>query len=122
MESPECRALRRGSSLLKNGINPDDIVSRLSDHKLLTPEERYQANASHLTPSKRMEEVHTALERRVNVTSKAFHTFLDILKGVPALGPVAEKLYKFFLEEGETARTAVDTTASPITSAAPAVG
>ena len=93
MESPECRALRRGSSLLKNGINPDDIVS---DKKLLTPEERYQANASHLTPSKRMEEVHTALERRVSVTSEAFHTFLDILKGVTALGPVAEKLYKFF--------------------------
>ena len=77
MESPECRALRRGSSLLKNGINPDDIVS---DKKLLTPEERYQANASHLTPSKRMEEVHTALERRVSVTSEAFHTFSRALQ------------------------------------------
>ena len=121
MESPEYRALRRGSSLLKIGINPDDIVSRLSDHDLLTPDERCRANATNLTAPKRMEEVHSALERRVSVRFEAFHTILAILKSVPALGPVAEELHKLYKKEGGTLPLAVDiSTPDPIIPAAPA--
>ena len=121
MESPEYRALRRGSSLLKSGINPDDIVSLLSDHDLLTPDERCRANATNLTAPKRMEEVHSALERRVIVRWETFHTILAILKSVPALGPVAEELHELYKKEGGTRPLAVDiSTPDPIIPAAPA--
>ena len=49
-----------------------------------------------------MREVYLALERRVRVSSKAFHKFVRILIGVPALEPVAKQLYDLYLKEGGT--------------------
>ena len=97
--SLEYRALRRGASLLKDGVCPDDIVTPLYNNDLLTPDERSRANASHYTASQRMEEIYSALERRVKVERRAFHLLLDILKNVSALVPVAEKLREFWMTE-----------------------
>ena len=97
--SLEYKALRRGASLLKDGVCPDDIVTPLYNNDLLTPDERSRANTSHHTASQRMEEVYSALERRVKVEPRAFHLLLDILKNVSALVPVAEKLHEFLNTE-----------------------
>ena len=49
-----------------------------------------------------MDEVYLALERRVRVSSKAFHKFVRILIGVPALNDVAKQLYDLYLKERGT--------------------
>ena len=101
-QSLEYKALRKGATILKGCVSPDDIVTPLFDKELLTPQERSRANAGHLTLDQRMEEVYLALERRVTVKPAAFHTIIDILKNEPALAPVAEKLKKLWIAEHPT--------------------
>ena len=100
--SPESRALGQAANHLRKGINPNDIVAVLFDNKLLTEDDRDLANARHLIPSKQMDEVYSALEMRVGVSPEAFHKFVRILIGVPALKPVAKQLYDLYLKEGGT--------------------
>ena len=96
--SLEYDALRKGFTLLKTGVSPGDIVSPLYDGKLLTPDERSKANASHLTPPQRMEEVCSALERRIKVEPTSFHKLITILKSVSGLEPLAEKLDGIYVD------------------------
>ena len=100
--SPECRALRKSAALLRNNVNPDDIVTLLYDEELLTDGERDSANNDQLIATKRMEKVYSALERRVRVLPEPFHKFVRILIGVPALKPVAKQLHDLYLKEGGT--------------------
>ena len=100
--SPEYRALRKSGALLRNNVNPDDIVTLLFDEELLTDGERDSANNDQLIATKRMEKVYSALERRVRVLPEPFHKFVRILIGVPALKPVAKQLYDLYLKEGGT--------------------
>ena len=100
--SPESRTLGQATNLLRKSISPNDIVAVLFDTKLLTEDDRDLANASHLTPRERMDEVYLALERRVRVLPEPFHKFVRILIGVPALKPVAKQLYDLYLKEGGT--------------------
>ena len=101
-DSPESRALKKSATLLKNSIDPDDIVFLLHDKDLLTEGERNSANNVQLIATKRMEKVYLALERRMWVSSEAFHKFVRILIGLPALKPVATQLYDLYLKEGGT--------------------
>ena len=100
--SPESRALGQAANLLRTSISPDDIVALLFDKQLLTRDDRDLANARHLIPSKQMDEVYSALERRVRVSPEAFHKFVRILIGVPALNDVAKQLYDLYLKERGT--------------------
>ena len=100
--SPESLALGQAADLLKKSINPSDIVEVLFDNHLLTEDEHDSANAIHLIPQKRMLEVYSALKKRVWVSPEAFHKFVRILIGVPALKPVAKQLYNLYLKEGGT--------------------
>ena len=100
--SLESHALRKSAALLRNNVNPDDIISLLYDEELLTDGERDSANNVQLIATKRMEEVYSALERRVRVSPEAFHKFVRILIGVPALKPVAKQLHDLYLQEGGT--------------------
>ena len=97
--SLEYKVLRKGATILKDCVSPDDIVTPLFNKDLLTPQERSGANAGHLTPTQRMEKVHLALERRVKVEPTAFWTIIDVLENEPALAPVAEKLRKLWITE-----------------------
>ena len=99
--SPECRALRKSGALLRNNVNPDDIVTLLYDEELLTDGERDSANNDQLIATKRMK-VYSALERRVRVSPEAFHKLVRILISVSALKPVAKQLYDLYLKEGGT--------------------
>ena len=101
-QSLEYKALRKGATILKGCVSPDDIVTPLFDKELLTPQERDRANATHLTPNQRMEEVYLALERRVKVEPAAFWTIIDILEEESALAPVAEKLKKLCIAKHPT--------------------
>ena len=101
-QSLEYKALRKGATILKGCVSPEDIITPLFDKELLTPQERDRANAGHLTPNQRREEVYLALERRVTVKPAAFRTIIDILKNEPALAPVAEKLKKLWIAEHPT--------------------
>ena len=100
--SPEYRALGQASNLIVNSIDPNDIVALLFDNQLLTRYERDLANTRHLIPQQRMGKVYSALEKRVRVSSKAFHKFVPILIGMPAYKPVAKQLYDLYLKEGGT--------------------
>ena len=93
--------MRKGATILKDCVSPDDIITPLYDKGLLTPQERSLANAG-LTPNKRMEEVYVALERRVKVEPAAFWTIIDILEEESALAPVAEKLKKLCIPKHPT--------------------
>ena len=101
-DSPESRALKKSATLLKNSIDPDDIVFLLHDKDLLTEGERNSANNVQLIATKRMEKVYLALERRMWGSSEAFHKFVRILISVPALKPLAKQLYDLYLKEGGT--------------------
>ena len=91
-QSSEYKALRKGASILKDCVSPDDVVTPLYHNDLLTPDERSRANGAHLTQPQRMEEVYLALERRVKIKPAAFHKLIRILQKVSALRPVAMKL------------------------------
>ena len=81
-DSPESHTLRKSAALLKNSINPDDIVFLLYDKELLTEGERNSANNVQLIATKRMREVYSALKRHVRVSPEAFHKFVRILISV----------------------------------------
>ena len=90
--SVEARALRRCNQVFTNGANPDDLVPVLYSEFLLTTAERALIMHASKTPSQKLDELFTTLERRVSVTPGEFHKLILIIGNDPVTKPLAEKM------------------------------
>ena len=100
--SAEARALRRSNAVFKGGVDPENLVTVLYGNFLLTPDEREKVTHKTLTAGQQLEEMFTALERRVAVDPHALQKLLDALNTEPALVPVANQI------QGKTDNPSVD--------------
>ncbi|CAI8029525.1 hypothetical protein GBAR_LOCUS16769 [Geodia barretti] len=90
--SAEARALRRSNAVFKGGVDPENLVTVLYGNFLLTPDEREKVTHKTLTAGQQLEEMFTALERRVAVDPHVLQKLLDALNTEPALVPVANQI------------------------------
>ena len=86
------RALRRSYKLIKDGVDPDNLVKVLYSNMLLTREEREKAVQMTETDSQKLEEVVKALERRISANPTVFHTVVQAIMAEPALEAVGHQM------------------------------
>ena len=90
--SRESIALRKSNTVFKRAVDPDNLITVLYSNLLLTHEEKLNATQRTLTDDQKLEEVFTAMERRVSVTPGAFHKLVEVLRDEPALKAVGDKI------------------------------
>ena len=90
--SAESRALRKSNAVFKKGVDPDNLVTVLYSNLLLTSEEKSKATQRTLTDDQKLEEMFTALERRVSVKPTDLKTLIQSLRDEPAMVAVAGKI------------------------------
>jgi predicted DNA-binding ArsR family transcriptional regulator len=100
--SAEARALRKSNAVFKSGVDPENLVTVLYSNFLLTLDEREKATHKQFTAGQQLEEMFTALERRVAVDPHVLQKLLDALNTEPALVPVAKKIQEIYDEEKGT--------------------
>ena len=106
--SAEARALRRSNAVFKGGVDPENLVTVLYSNFWLTPDEREKVMHKTLTAGQQLEEMFTALERRVAVDPLVLQKLLDALNTEPALVHVANQI------QGKTENPSVDHLSIPL--------
>ena len=94
--SAESKALRKSYEYFMKGADPSSLVAPLYSEDLLTEEEKARALLDTQTSSKRLDEIFSALTRRVTVEPKQFLLIIQTLNNVPALKAMGEKMQSIF--------------------------
>lgn len=90
--SEESKALRQSCAVFKKCIDPANIVNVLYSSLLLTPEERSKAIQKTLNDGEKLDEIFSAMERRVSADPKKFHDLVRVLEVEPAMASVAKEM------------------------------
>ena len=90
--SVESRTLRRSNTIFTSGLDPDNLVTVLYSHFLLTHEEKARATQQMLTIHQKLEEIFQAMECRVSATPGDLHVLIKALKAEPATKAVGDKI------------------------------
>ena len=90
--SAESKALRRSHKLFKQGVDPNHITTVLYSKLLLTREEHERAINIRATDSEKVDEILTALERRVSVNPSVLLVIVQALMAEPALRTVGQRI------------------------------
>ena len=94
--SAEFKALRKSYEEFMKGADPSSLVAPLYSKDLLTDEEKARALLDTQTNDKRLNEIFSALTRRVRVEPKKFWLIVQTLKNVAALKAMGEKMQGIF--------------------------
>lgn len=90
--SAECITFRKCHKIFQDGVDPDNLVTVLYSKLLLTREERQRATQRTATDSQKLQEILTALERRISTDPNNFHVILQALTAEPALKAVGDQI------------------------------
>lgn len=78
--------------MFKRGVDPDNLVTVLYSSFLLSHDEKSKATQKTLTDEQKLEEMFTALERRVSTTPGDFHKLVKALRDEPAMKAVGDRI------------------------------
>ena len=91
-KSVELKALKRSSDVFCSGVDPNTLATKLMAEELFTSEEHESATQRTATNHQRNNEILIALERRVSADSSVLHTVVRLLREVPALKAVGDRM------------------------------
>ena len=96
----EYRALRKSHSFFINTGDPGCIAPGLYIQNLLTKSEMEKSRQQSLTNREKLNELYTAVERRVCAEPEKFYKLLEVFEEEPAMSDIAERMkgtaYYFF--------------------------
>ena len=95
--SPEYQTFRQHYDELKTGLDPSSVVGTAFARDLLSREERNAASHTQYTDDEKLDKLLGAVERRIAVDKRAFHTFMEVLEEEPAFQHLVEKLKGVFI-------------------------
>ena len=91
-KSPELVSFNKCSDLLRRGVHPDDLVSKLFAVGILSAADKSEASNYMLTNSRRAQIMFDAIASKVSNSPQTFHDLVQILRSEDAYAAIAQKL------------------------------